>query len=102
MRTMILGAAGMLGHDLVANAPQETTLFPFTRADLDITATTSLTAAVADVRPDVIINAAAYTAVDRADSEPELCFRAKAEAVGELGRIAAQTAVRAVHVSTDY
>jgi dTDP-4-dehydrorhamnose reductase len=102
MRAMILGAAGMLGHDLVATAPQGTTLFPFTRAELDITATTSLTAAVADVRPDVIINAAAYTAVDRAGAEAKLCFQVNADAVGELGRIAAQAGAQVVHFSTDY
>jgi len=102
MRAMILGAAGMLGQDLVASAPQGTTIFPFTRAELDITTTTSLSAAVADVRPEVIINAAAYTAVDRAEAEPELCFRVNADAVGQLGRIAAQANAQVIHFSTDY
>jgi dTDP-4-dehydrorhamnose reductase len=70
MRAMILGAGGMLGHDLV--------------------------------RPTVILNAAAYTAVDRAESEAELAFRVNGAAVGELGRIAARAGVRVVHFSTDY
>jgi dTDP-4-dehydrorhamnose reductase len=102
MRAMVLGAGGMLGHDLVATAPPGATLFPFTRAELDITATKSLTVAVADVRPDVIINAAAYTAVDRAESEAAHCFRVNAEAVGELGRIAAHAGAQVVQFSTDY
>jgi dTDP-4-dehydrorhamnose reductase len=102
MRVMILGAGGMLGHDLVAMAPRSATLFPFTKADLDITTATSLAAAVADVRPGVIINAAAYTAVDQAESEVELCFRVNTDAVKELGRIAARARAQVMHFSTDY
>ncbi len=73
MRAMILGASGMLGHDLVAT-----------------------------VRPDVIVNAAAYTAVDGAEAEPDLAFRVNADAVGELGRIARSSRARVIHFSTDY
>ena len=102
MRAMILGAGGMLGHDLVAAAPPGIALFLYTRADLDITDKASLTARVAEAQPEVVINAAAYTAVDRAESERELAFRANAEAVGELGRIAARVGARVVHFSTDY
>jgi dTDP-4-dehydrorhamnose reductase len=102
MRVMILGAGGMLGHDLVANAPEGTALYPLTRADLDITNSRSLSAAVVKVEPDVIVNAAGYAAVDRAESERELAFRVNADAVGELGRIAAQEGARVVHFSTDY
>ncbi len=102
MRAMILGAGGMLGHDLVATAPEDIGLFPFTHAQLDITDTRSLASVVADVQPDVLINAAAYTAVDRAESEWAQAFRVNAEAVGELGRIAARAAARVIHFSTDY
>ena len=102
MRVMILGAGGMLGHDLIALAPQGARIFPFTRTDLDITLSTALATAVADVRPAVIINAAAYTAVDRAESDAELCFRVNADAVMDLGRIAARKNVRVVHFSTDH
>src|SRR5712692_6734972 len=94
MRAMILGAGGMLGHDLVASPPGDIELFPFTRAALDITHAESLGAAVATVRPDVIVNAAGFTAVDRAESERELAFRVNGEAVGTLGRIAAHAAAR--------
>ncbi len=102
MRVMILGAGGMLGHDLVVTAPRGVRLFPFTKAELDLTDSKSLAATVADLRPDIIINAAAYTGVDRAESESELCFRVNAGAVGELGQIAARAGVRVVHFSTDY
>src|SRR5690242_2664549 len=102
MRALVLGAAGMLGHDLVRAAPSGTELHPFTRRELDITDAAALTARVTDLRPEVIINAAAYTAVDRAESERDVCFRVNAQAVGELGRIAAAAGARVVHFSTDY
>ena len=102
MRAMVLGAAGLLGHDLIATAPPDMTLFPFPRGDLDITDTEALAATVREVRPDVVINAAAYTAVDRAESEAEAAFRVNGAAVGELGRIAREAGARVIHFSTDY
>ncbi len=102
MRAMLLGAGGMLGHDLVATVPATVTLVPFTKAEMDITDATALAAAVADARPDVIVNAAAYTAVDRAETERDVAFRVNADAVGELGRIARSSGARVIHFSTDY
>jgi dTDP-4-dehydrorhamnose reductase len=101
MRALILGAGGMLGHDLVRTAPR-IDLQHLTRQQLDITDTAALARRVTALRPDVIANAAAYTAVDRAEAEREQAFRVNAEAVGELGRIAARTGARVVHFSTDY
>jgi len=102
MRVMLLGAGGMLGHDLVVTAPRDVALFSSTRAKLDITNYAAIAARVTEVRPDIIINAAAYTAVDRAESEPDLALKVNGEAVGELGKIAAQARVRLLHFSTDY
>lgn len=102
MRVVILGAGGMLGHDLVAAAPPGTAIFPFSKAELDITATSSLAATVASVRPDVIINAAAYTSVDRAEAERAVAFRVNADAVGQLAQIARRLGIRVVHYSSDY
>jgi len=102
MRVMICGAAGMLGHDLVATAPVTTTLFPFGKAELDITDLRSLAATIKDTRPDIIVNAAAYTNVDKAESEPQLALRVNGEAVGMISQIACRAGVRVVHFSTDY
>ena len=102
MRAMVLGAAGMLGHDLVATAPPEVTLLPFPRAELDITDSRAVAATVVELQPDVVINAAAYTAVDQAESETETAFRVNGAAVGELGRIARAAGARVIHFSTDY
>src|SRR3989442_15389847 len=102
MRAMVLGAAGMLGHDLVATAPQTAIPLPFTRAELDITDARGVAEKVAEFEPDVVINAAAYSAVDRAESEAEASFRVNGAAVGELGRIAREAGARVIHFSTDY
>src|SRR5690348_15173096 len=101
MRALILGAGGMLGHDLVRTAPR-IDLQSLTRQQLDITDTAALARRVTELRPDIILNAAGYTAVDRAEAEREQAFRVNAEAVGELGRIAARTGARVVHFSTVY
>lgn len=102
MRVMVLGAGGLLGHDLVAAAPGGITVIGLTHADLDITDTQALTAAVAESQPQVVINATGYTAVDRAETERDLAFRVNGDAVGELGRIAARADASVVHFSTDY
>ena len=102
MRVMVLGAGGMLGHDLVATAPPEVTLFPFPRAQLDITHSDAVAATLGEVRPDVVINAAAYTAVDRAESEVAASSRVNGAAVGALGRMARAAGARVIHFSTDY
>ena len=102
MRVVLLGAGGMLGRDLAAAAPSGTELHAFTHHDLDITDSAALGARIAAARPEVIINAAAYTAVDRAETETEQAHRVNAVAVGELARQAARTGARLVHFSSDY
>lgn len=62
----------------------------------------SLPALISRVSPDVVVNAAAYTAVDRAESEPETAFRANAEAPGKLAEACAASDAMLVHYSTDY
>lgn len=102
MRVMILGAGGMLGQHLVSSAPATVTLLPFTRAELDITDGRAVAVTATAERPNVIINSAAYTAVDRAETERDAAFRVNADAVGELGRIAHTIGARVIHFSTDY
>jgi dTDP-4-dehydrorhamnose reductase len=58
--------------------------------------------AIDQVRPDVVINAAAYTAVDRAEDEPERAFRINADAAGEAASAACRAGIPIIHVSTDY
>lgn len=102
MPILILGATGQVGFELQRSlAPFGTVLAP-TRHELDLTDP----AAVADyLRVSdamLIVNAAAYTAVDKAESEPELAQRLSAELPEQLARYCAQHAVPLVHYSSDY
>lgn len=72
------------------------------KSDLDLEIAGSAAQAVRSSAPDVIINTAAYTAVDQAEDEPERAFRINAEAVGELATAARDVGARLIHVSTDY
>ncbi|KPF77627.1 dTDP-4-dehydrorhamnose reductase [alpha proteobacterium AAP81b] len=98
MRALIAGAAGQLGRALQASAPAGVTVIAPAEADFDITSRDAVAAVVAAAAPDVIFNAAAYTAVDKAEGDAEAAMRINADAVGNL----AATGVRLVHVSTDF
>src|SRR5262245_14075492 len=76
MRYAMLGAAGQLGRDLCPRLDGE--VIPLTRAQADLTQPDALRAALTDLRPDVVVNCAAYNFVDRAESEPEVAFAANA------------------------
>ena len=102
MRVLITGAHGQVGRALLAAAPAHVEIVAMGRAELDIGMADAVADAVRQHRPDVIINAAAYTAVDRAESEPEI-----ARVVNELGPkhladAARETGARLIHVSTDF
>lgn len=99
---VITGAAGQLGRALVHTAPAGVRLLPVDRASLDVTDTAAVTAFVAAHRPAVVINAAAYTAVDRAEAEPTQAAAVNVDAVGALAAAAAQHGARLLHVSTDF
>jgi dTDP-4-dehydrorhamnose reductase len=98
-RYLITGAGGMLGQDLQqALAGRDVTAL--TRADLDITDPDAVTAAVAG--HDVVVNAAAYTKVDDAESDEDAAFAVNARGPEVLARATAAAGARLVHVSTDY
>ncbi|MCK4753147.1 MAG: dTDP-4-dehydrorhamnose reductase [Planctomycetes bacterium] len=100
-RVVILGGKGMLGSDLVGVCRArgfETVVFDL--PEFDITNEQQLKDAVKDV--GVIINCAAYTNVDGAESESELAQKVNAEAVGRLGALAAESGAWVLHVSTDF
>ena len=69
---------------------------------LDLTDGGSLDTLVRQLRPALMVNATAYTAVDKAESEPELAYRINAEAVGEMGKLGAELDIPVLHFSTDY
>lgn len=102
MRALIFGASGMLGSDLCAAAPRGTSLIPLDIADADITDRAQVAAMLREARPDWVINAAAYTAVDRAETEQKMAEAVNGLAPGYIAEEAARRGIALVHVSTDY
>ena len=106
-RWLVVGAGGQLGTDLLAVLrAQQADVVGLTRAELDVTDAAAVSAAVADACPTVVVNAAAYTAVDAAETDEEAAYAVNAVAPGHLAATllanrAAQGATL-VHVSTDY
>lgn len=103
MRLLITGAAGMLGLDLQAAARAAGhEVVALTRADLDITDRDAALRAVGDKAPEVVINCAAYTDVDGAESAPGLAYATNGFGAESIALAAARCGARLVHVSTDY
>jgi len=103
-RWLIVGAQGMLGHDLLeVVAASGHDVVGMDLPDIDITYPESVTAALHSVRPEVIVNAAAFTAVDRAEEEEALALRVNGDGPRVLAAaIAEHPGMRLVHLSTDY
>ena len=98
MRALIAGAGGQLGRALQACAPVGVTVIAPPEAEFDITDTATVARVIADSRADIVFNAAAYTAVDKAQADAAQAHRINACAVALL----AAHAPRLVHVSTDF
>jgi dTDP-4-dehydrorhamnose reductase len=101
-RVLILGATGQLGWELKQSFADVPQIRALDRSAADLAAPAQLAQIVRDVQPDVILNAAAYTAVDRAESEPELARAVNATAPRVLAEEAARANALLVHYSTDY
>lgn len=99
---LLIGAAGQLGQELQRKLPRVGTVKSLDRSCLDLTQADRIYQAVYECKPDVIVNAAAYTAVDQAEREPELAHAINAEAPTTLAEIASRIGASLVHVSTDY
>jgi dTDP-4-dehydrorhamnose reductase len=102
MKLLVTGANGQVGWELARSLMPLGEVVALGRAECDLARPETLAALVERIAPDVIVNAAAYTAVDRAESEPELALRINGEAVGALARAAAARGALLVHYSTDY
>lgn len=102
MKALITGCNGQLGRGLQATAPEGVTLVCVGSAELDLSQPDLIAPFVESVRPDVIINAAAYTAVDKAESDADRAMMVNGTAVGALADAARSVGARFVHVSTDF
>lgn len=100
---LVLGGTGQLGRALAAcDRPGAMRVSTLDRASCDVTDAAAVVAALHAARPDLVVNAAAWTAVDLAEAEPEACMRANAAAPGHIAHACAALGVPLVHVSTDY
>lgn len=112
MKILLLGGNGQVGYELQRSLAPLGQLIVTTRSGelpdggvceaLDIGALETFAPLIDRVAPDIVVNATAHTAVDRAEDEPQLAFLANAEAPGELARLCAARGATLVHYSTDY
>jgi dTDP-4-dehydrorhamnose reductase len=102
MKALITGAGGQVGRALVRNAPAGMTIKALSHAELDISSQKDVVSYVLRCRPDVIVNAAAHTAVDRAESEPALARAINADGPRHLALAAREVRSRLIHISTDF
>jgi dTDP-4-dehydrorhamnose reductase len=99
---LVPGKTGQLGRELQTALAPLGTVIALDRASLDLASPKSIRRAVRDTRPKIIVNAAAYTAVDKAESEPELAMQVNGIAPGILAEEAKRLGAILVHYSTDY
>lgn len=102
MKALIVGARGQLGRGLQATAPADAVLTCVGSDELDISRAEAVHALVTREKPDLLLNAAAYTAVDRAEQEEDRALAINGTAVGTLAEAARAVGARFVHVSTDF
>ncbi|MGF1502275.1 MAG: dTDP-4-dehydrorhamnose reductase [Paracoccaceae bacterium] len=98
-RILVVGRTGQVAQAL---AQADGTLVCLDRTVLDLTRPETIAPALAAARPDVVVNAAAYTAVDRAEEERDIAFAVNATGVGHLAAATAEAGAALLHLSTDY
>ena len=101
-RILITGVSGQIGSEAARRVAGFATVIAADRGRLDLSQPSALAATLDALAPDVIVNSAAYTAVDRAEDERDLAFTVNAESPGIIARWAAARDVPLMHLSTDY
>jgi len=103
MRIAVTGRTGQIVRSLLAQAAAPSvTVIPVGRPELDLTQPSDVRQALEAARPDCIVNAAAYTAVDKAETEPDLAMRINGQGAGAVAAAAASLGVPLIQISTDY
>ncbi|WP_426174407.1 dTDP-4-dehydrorhamnose reductase [Massilia sp. TWR1-2-2] len=102
MKILLTGASGQVGYQLERSLQSLGEVVAVTRAQMDLSDLGQVRDVIRALRPGLVVNAAGYTAVDRAEREPALAYRINAEAPGLLAREAAALGAAMVHYSTDY
>jgi dTDP-4-dehydrorhamnose reductase len=102
VKVLVTGREGQLARGLVETAGAGVQVVTIGRPDLDLADEKSVTAVVARERPDVVVNTAAYTAVDKAETEPAVAHAVNALGAEHVAKACAANAVPMIHISTDY
>ncbi len=102
MRALVTGAAGQLGVELLRTAPSHFEVVGVARGECDITNAVQLEETIEHHRPDVVINTAAYTGVDQAESNSDVANAVNATGAGNVARAAQRLGARIIHISSDY
>lgn len=102
MRILLFGASGQLGLTLRAQAAGALQLVLPANGRLDVTSREAVMRAIADAAPDAVLNASAYTAVDKAETEPDLAFAVNRDGPGFIAEACARLDIPLLHISTDY
>lgn len=103
MRILLTGADGQVGREIVSHSESGIhELVALTRHELDIGFVVDVQSAVQDIQPDIVLNAAAYTDVDRAEKESDLVYAVNRSGAGNLAAACGAVSIPMVHLSTDY
>ncbi|MDH3330414.1 MAG: sugar nucleotide-binding protein, partial [Desulfobulbaceae bacterium] len=102
MKILITGAKGQLGRDCAEVLATEHTIYPIGSRELDISDRQQVSEFLDSIKPDTVINCAAYTAVDACEKNREECRRVNAEGPGLIAAGSAAIGARIIHISTDY
>ncbi len=102
MKFLITGAGGQVGWELQQTRPAGVNIIALCRTDLDITDQVAVLSAVRHHQPDLVINAAAYTAVDKAEKESARAYKVNADGAANIARAAEKYTARLIHISTDF
>jgi dTDP-4-dehydrorhamnose reductase len=102
MKVLIIGKNGQVAWELMQTCPEHIQAEAFGRNEIDITNLESINQVVTTLKPDVIINAAAYTAVDKAEQARAQAFAINGDAVENLAIVAKEYNIRLIHISTDF
>ena len=104
MRLLVTGREGQVARSLAERATgrSDVELVFLGRPELDLARGETIAPAIAAARPDIVVSAAAYTAVDQAEDEPEIAYAVNVGGAGEVARAAASAGAPVIHLSTDY
>jgi len=102
MKVLIAGGGGQLGQELVLRRPDGWQVTAFSSSEMDIRDREAVSQVIEDLQPDLVINGAAYTAVDRAESEPDAAYAINGHGVSHLAEAVKTVGAKFIHVSTDF